>query len=123
MRDVLVVGAGLAGMSAALEAAEAGASVLLAAAGGGSSGLAQGGIAAAIAPDDDPELHAADTLAAGAGLSDPAAAGLLAAEAAGAVAWLEASGVEFDREAGGGRALGLEAAHTRARVLHAGGDA
>jgi len=121
--DVLVVGAGLAGMAAALEAAEAGASVLLAAAGGGSSGLAQGGIAAAVAPDDAPELHAADTLAAGAGLTDGAAAGLLTAEAAGAVAWLEACGAAFDREADGRPALGLEAAHSRARVLHAGGDA
>ena len=121
--DVLVVGEGLAGMAAALEAAEAGASVLLATAGGGSSGLAQGGIAAAVASDDAPELHAADTLAAGAGLTDGAAAGLLTAEAAGAVAWLEACGVVFDRESDGRRALGLEAAHSRARVLHAGGDA
>jgi L-aspartate oxidase len=121
--DVLVVGGGLAGMAAALAAAEAGASVLLAAAGGGSSGLAQGGIAAAVAADDGPELHAADTLAAGAGLGDPDAVGLLAAEAPGAVAWLEACGVAFDREPDGRPALGLEAAHSRPRVLHAGGDA
>ena len=121
--DVLVVGAGLAGMAAALEAARAGASVLLAAAGGGSSGLAQGGIAAAVAPDDAPELHGADTLAAGAGLGDAGAVGLLTAEAPGAVAWLEACGAAFDRETDGRPALGLEAAHSRARVLHAGGDA
>jgi L-aspartate oxidase len=124
MTDVLVVGGGMAAMAAALEAAEAGADVLLIAVGGGSSELAQGGIAAAVAPDDAPELHARDTLAAGAGLTDPAAARLLTAEAPGTVAWLEACGVAFDRDAGGdGPALGLEAAHSRARVLHAGGDA
>jgi L-aspartate oxidase len=122
-REILVVGAGMAAMSAALEAAAAGADVLLVAAGGGSSELAQGGIAAAVAPDDSPELHARDTLAAGAGLTDPAAARLLTGEAPATVAWLEATGVAFDRAAGGGPALGLEAAHTRARVLHAGGDA
>jgi len=122
--DLLVVGGGVAAMAAALEAAGAGADVLLAAAGGGSSELAQGGIAAAVAPEDAPERHAEDTLAAGAGLSDPAAARLLTAEAPAAVAWLEACGVVFDRDpAGGGPALGLEAAHSHARVLHAGGDA
>jgi len=121
--DVLVVGGGLAAMSAALEATAAGAEVLLVAAGGGSSELAQGGIAAAVAPDDAPELHARDTLAAGAGLCEPAVARLLTAHAPGAVAWLEACGVVFDREADGGPALGMEAAHSRARVLHAGGDA
>jgi L-aspartate oxidase len=123
MSDVLVVGGGVAAMAAALEAAGAGADVLLVAAGGGSSELAQGGIAAAVGPDDAPELHARDTLAAGAGLTDPAVARLLTEEAPGAVAWLEACGVVFDRKAGGARALGLEAAHSRARVLHAGGDA
>jgi L-aspartate oxidase len=123
MTDVLVVGSGLAAMAAALEAAEAGASVLLASAGGGSSELAQGGIAAAVAADDAPDLHAADTVAAGAGLCEPAVAGLLAAEAPGAVAWLEGCGVAVDRDGSGAPALGLEAAHSRARVLHAGGDA
>jgi L-aspartate oxidase len=124
MSDVLVVGGGIAGMAAALTAAGAGADVLLVAAGGGSSELAQGGIAAAVGADDTPGLHARDTLAAGAGLTDPAIARLLTAEAPGAVAWLEECGVRFDHEpGGGGPALGLEAAHTRARVLHAGGDA
>ena len=122
MTDLLVVGGGLAGLAAAVEAAEAGASVLVAAAGGGASERAQGGIAAAVAADDAPDLHAADTLAAGAGLCDPAPVGLLTAEAPAAVAWLEACGVAFDRD-GGGPALGLEAAHSRRRVLHAGGDA
>jgi L-aspartate oxidase len=121
--DVLVIGTGLAGMAAAAEAASAGASVLLAAAGSGSSGLAQGGIAAAVAGDDSPERHAGDTLAAAAGLGDPAAVRLLTAAAPATVAWLEAMGVAFDREPGGAPSLGLEAAHSRARVLHAGGDA
>jgi L-aspartate oxidase len=123
MTDLLIVGGGLAGLAAALEATEAGASVLLVAPGGGSSDLAQGGIAAAVAPDDTPDLHAADTLAAAAGLGDPRAACLLASEGRHAVAWLEACGVVFDRQPDGRPALGLEAAHTRARVLHAGGDA
>jgi L-aspartate oxidase len=122
MTDLLVAGSGLAAMSAALEAAEAGAHVLLVAPGGGSSGLAQGGIAAAVADGDSPELHAADTLAAGAGLTDPAVARSVTGAAPGVVRWLEAQGVVFDRDASGGPALGLEAAHSRARVLHSGGD-
>jgi L-aspartate oxidase len=121
--DVVVIGGGVAAMAAALEAAGAGADVLLVAAGGGSSELAQGGIAAAVGADDAPELHARDTLAAGAGLSDPAVTRLLTGEAPGVVAWLEACGVAFDRDPDGAPALGLEAAHSRARVLHAGGDA
>jgi L-aspartate oxidase len=123
MTDLLVVGGGLAGMAAALEAADAGASVLLVAGGPGSSELAQGGIAAAVGADDAPERHAADTLAAGAGLTDPAAVRLLTGEAPAAAAWLEARGVAFDRGPDGRPALALEAAHSRPRVLHAGGDA
>lgn len=122
MTDVLVVGGGLAAMAAALEAVEAGASVVLASAGTGSSELAQGGIAAAVGPDDSPELHEADTLAAGAGVCDPAAVRMLVSEAPQAVAWLEARGVEFDRGPDGRNALALEAAHSRSRVLHAAGD-
>lgn len=122
MTDVLVVGGGLAAMAAALEATEAGGSVVLASAGTGSSPLAQGGIAVAIGSDDSPELHEADTLSAGVGLCDPEAVGMLATEAPHAMAWLEARGVEFDRGSDGLRALALEAAHSRSRVLHAGGD-
>jgi L-aspartate oxidase len=123
MTDLLVVGSGLAGMAAALEAAEAGASVVLATAGGGSSELAQGGIAAAVGAGDAPALHAADTRAAGAGLCDPEVVALLTEQAPAAVAWLEACGAAFDRGPGGRPALGLEAAHSRPRILHAGGDA
>jgi L-aspartate oxidase len=120
--DLLVVGAGLAGMSAALEGAEQGASVLVASAGTGSSDLAQGGIAAAIGESDSPEQHARDTLAAGAGLCDPAAVGSLTQEAPAAVDWLAARGVAFDRDPGGRPVLALEAAHGRRRIVHAGGD-
>ena len=99
--DVLVVGGGLAGMAAALEAAAAGARVLLAEAGEGASERAQGGIAAALGEDDSPRQHALDTLAAGAGLCDPRAVRLLTEEAPGAVAWLSQLGVPFDRREGG----------------------
>jgi L-aspartate oxidase len=120
--DLLVVGGGLAGMSAALEAAEEGASVLVASAGTGSSDLAQGGIAAAVGAGDSPEAHASDTLAAGDGLCDATAVGSLTREAPAAVEWLAAHGVAFDRDPGGRPVLALEAAHGRPRILHAGGD-
>ncbi|HEX4216598.1 MAG TPA: FAD-dependent oxidoreductase [Candidatus Dormibacteraeota bacterium] len=120
--DVLVIGAGLAGMSAALEAAERGASVTLAAFGDGSSDRAQGGVAAAIGPDDGPELHEHDTIAAAASLGEPGAIRLLTREAPDAIAWLTAHGVAFDRDADGRPLLGLEAAHSRPRIVHADGD-
>jgi L-aspartate oxidase len=109
-------------MSAALEAAEQGASVLVASAETGSSELAQGGIAAAIGAGDSPEQHACDTLAAGAGLCDPAVVGSLTREAPRAVEWLAAQGVAFDRDPGGRPVLALEAAHARPRIVHADGD-
>jgi L-aspartate oxidase len=121
--DVLVVGGGLAAMAAALESAQAGAEVILAWSGGGSSELAQGGIAAAVGPDDSPAQHAADTMAAGAGLCDEVAVRLLSEEAPQAVAWLERMGLAFDHDSAGRPALALEAAHSQPRVLHAGGDA
>jgi L-aspartate oxidase len=120
--DVLVVGAGLAGMAAALEAAGAGASVLVATGEPGSSELAQGGIAAALGESDSPRDHAADTVAAGAGLCDPQVVGALAEEAPGTVTWLAAQGVLFDRDSEGRPSLALEAAHSRPRIVHAGGD-
>ena len=119
--DVLVVGGGLAGISAALEAAAASARVLLVEAGNGASERAQGGIAAALGEGDSPHRHALDTLAAGAGLCDPRAVQLLTEEAPEAVSWLSALGVPFDRREGR-PALALEAAHSRPRVVHAGGD-
>ncbi|MBI5111766.1 MAG: L-aspartate oxidase [Rhodovulum sp.] len=126
---VVVIGSGLAGLTATLEAAAAPALapvVLLtktAELAGGSSAAAQGGIAAAVGPGDDPEAHAADTVAAGAGLVDPAVALLVARDGAAAVRDLLARGLPFDRGPDGAPALGREGAHGAARILHAGGDA
>jgi L-aspartate oxidase len=123
--DVLVIGSGLAGMTAALELAPRKVTLLTKTAGlpGGSSLYAQGGIAAAVGDGDTAEDHAADTLAAGAGLVDPVAAELLTSEGALRVAGLAARGLPFDRDENGKLHLGREAAHGRARVAHAGGDA
>jgi L-aspartate oxidase len=114
--DLLVIGDGLAGSAAALEAARLGASVALVSAAHGSSDRAQGGIAAATLPDDSPRLHALDTLAAGGELCDPSAVAMLTSAGPGTVRWLESLGVRFD----GGSAR--EAAHSLPRVLHLGGD-
>src|ERR1700744_6288673 len=121
---VLVLGAGLAGLSAALALAPRRALVLtreplLA---GCSSAWAQGGMAAALSPDDDPERHAADTIAAGAGLVDPAMARLLTREGPAAVHRLAALGAPFDRDRDGAFAQSLEAAHSRPRVARVKGD-
>jgi L-aspartate oxidase len=90
---------------------------------GGSSLWAQGGIAAAIGPDDSPEAHAADTLSAGAGLSDPQRTRELTEEGAASLDWLLQEGIAFDRDLEGTLALAKEAAHQFPRVVHAGGDA
>ena len=114
--DILVIGDGLAGSAAALEAARLGAMVALVSAGPASSERAQGGIAAAVLPEDSPRLHALDTLAAGAGLCDPDAVTMLTSAGPETVHWLQSLGVRFD----GGAAR--EAAHSLPRVLHLGGD-
>lgn len=123
--DVVVVGSGIAGLVAALRLAPRRV-MLLTKTGdlpGGSSVWAQGGIAAALDPADSPEAHAADTVAAGAGLTDPAMAGLLAREGVESLdRWL-ADGLPADRDATGRVALGREAAHSAHRIVHAGGDA
>jgi L-aspartate oxidase len=121
---VLIVGAGLAGLSAALAAAPRPALVLAAEplGEGCSSAWAQGGMAAALSEDDAPERHAADTIAAGAGLCDPDAVAILTREGPAAVRRLAALGAPFDRDAGGGFVQSLEAAHGRARVARVGGD-
>jgi len=120
----LVVGGGLAGLSAALEAAPRKVLVvtpapLLQAC---SSAWAQGGVAAALSETDAPALHAADTEAAGAGLVDAGATRLLTADGRATVEWLASLGAPFDRDAAGGFAVSLEAAHSRARVARVGGD-
>jgi L-aspartate oxidase len=121
---VLIVGAGLAGLTAALAAAPRRVLVLAAAplGLGSSSSWAQGGMAAALGQDDDPSLHAADTLAAGAGLCDPHAVDVLTREGPAAVRALAALGAPFDRRADGAFVQSLEAAHSRARVTRVGGD-
>ena len=122
--EVVVVGGGVAGLAAALAAAPR-ARVLVVTKGAvddGCTAVAQGGIAAAVGPDDSPELHLQDTVAAGRGLCDERAVRTMVEAAPARVAELAAWGVEFDRD--GDRVdLHREAAHSRARVLHAGGDA
>ena len=124
LEGVLVLGAGLAGLSAALAAAPR--PVLLitteALGEGASSAWAQGGMAVALAPDDSVALHAADTVAAGAGLVDPARAALLTREGPSAVARLRDLGAPFDADAGGRLLQSLEAAHSRPRVARVKGD-
>src|SRR5581483_11551039 len=123
-RDVVVIGGGAAGLYAALTAADAGARAAVVSRkplSESSSFWAQGGIAAAIGPDDSPELHVEDTLAAGRAACRRSAAELLAREAPRIVEELERRGVEFDRDADGSLALALEGGHSRRRVVHAGG--
>ena len=120
---VLIVGAGLAGLFTALKIK--GPVTVLAAASlgsGASSTWAQGGIAAALGPDDSPELHARDTEAAGAGTVDPRIARLIATEAASRIDDLARLGVPFDRDAKGNFVLGREAAHGRNRIVRVTGD-
>lgn len=120
----VVVGAGLAGLLAATALSPVPVTVISPAPLGvdTSTGWAQGGIAAAVGPDDDPALHAEDTLRAGAGLCDPEVVRSVTDAGPEAISWLLALGARFDRERDGALALGLEGAHCRRRVLHAAGD-
>jgi L-aspartate oxidase len=117
----IVVGAGAAGLWTALHAAERGPVTIVAPdpTKGSSTALAQGGIAAAVADGDDPQAHAADTIAAGAGLCDLEAVRVLTTEGPSNVAELRRRGMVFDE---GGEPT-LEGGHSARRVLHAGGDA
>lgn len=119
----VVVGAGLAGLMTALQLAPLPVVVLAKASlgEGTSSGWAQGGIAAAIGADDDPALHWADTLAAGVGLCDRDTAQRITAAAPSAIETLMRYGARFDHS-DGRLGLGVEAAHSRHRIVHAGGD-
>ncbi len=120
--DVVVVGSGAAGISAALTAAALPGRprVLLVTKDltGGATPLAQGGLAAAIGPGDSVAAHVEDTLAAGAGLCERETVAALAAGAPGAVDWLIAGGARLDRTA-----LRLEGGHGRHRIIHSGNDA
>ncbi len=120
----VIIGAGLAGLSTALALAPMPCTVLSAASLGEatSTGWAQGGIAAAVGPDDDAANHAADTMAAGDGLCDPTVVARIVGAGPGAIARLAEQGTEFDRDADGMLLTGLEAAHGRRRIVHATGD-
>lgn len=122
--SVVVVGSGVAGLACALALAPTPVLLLTKTAGaqGGSSVYAQGGIAAAVGAQDTAESHATDTVAAGAGLVDGERALLLAREGAEVVRGLIEAGVPFDRGTDGEVVLGREAAHSAARIVHAGGD-
>ncbi len=121
--DYVIVGSGIAGLFAALTAREYG-DVLVLTKGSldeSNTKYAQGGIAAAVGPDDSPDLHLEDTLDAGGGLVDEEAARILTSDAADRIADLVRFGVPFD-SVDGEIALGKEAAHSRSRIIHAGGD-
>lgn len=123
--DTVIIGAGVAGLTLALKL-PADRRILLVTKGElgeSNTRYAQGGLSAAVGDDDSPRLHEADTLSAGAGLCDPEAVRTLVDGAPEAVRWLIEIGAQFDRDAGGNILLGREAAHSRRRVLHAGGDA
>lgn len=121
---VVVVGGGVAGLSTALRLAPRPVVLVTASAlgFGTATGWAQGGIASAMAEDDSPALHAADTGSAGAGLTEPDVALRIAAEGPRLIRWLVGLGAPFDRAEDGALALGLEAAHSRRRIVRAGGD-
>ena len=136
--DLVVAGSGVAGLTAALCAQEAGLRVVVvtkAAVGDGNTRWAQGGIAVVLPQgrkdkdkdkdqaQDSSERHAADTIAAGAGLCDPAAVAAILAGGPGAVARLRRRGAVFDAAADGTLARGREGGHSAFRVVHAGGDA
>jgi L-aspartate oxidase len=124
--DLVVVGAGAAGLFASLTAARSGARVTLVSArplAETASYWAQGGLAAALAVDDSPALHLEDTIAAGRGLVRRSAAEVVTAEAPARFADLEALGVRFDADRHGNLALGLEGGHRHRRIVHAGGSA
>jgi L-aspartate oxidase len=124
--DVAVVGAGAAGLYAALCAAANGARVVLVSAtplAQTASYWAQGGLAAALAADDSTQLHLRDTEIAGRGLVRRSAAEVLVTEAPARVRDLQALGVRFDADRFGHLALGLEGGHSVRRVVHAGGSA
>lgn len=128
-RRLIVVGSGIAGLYSALLAADAGVEVVLLTKGAladSNTYYAQGGISAVLdepAPGDTVAAHIADTLKAGAGHCDEAAVRILCTEARLDIAGLQRFGVRFDLDDDGDPALGLEAAHSAPRILHAGGDA
>lgn len=122
--DVIIIGSGSAGLSAALAARGLRVAVITRGVLGldGASCWAQGGIAAALGPGDSPAQHALDTINCGARLNNKTAVRWLAEQAPEVVAWLHGLGAQFDTYSGR-LALGREGAHSFPRVIHAGGDA
>ncbi|MFF0535931.1 L-aspartate oxidase [Streptomyces coelicoflavus] len=124
--DVVVVGSGVAGLTAALRCEAAGLTTVVvtkARLDDGSTRWAQGGIAAALGEGDTPQQHLDDTLVAGVGLCDEEAVRTLVTEGPGAVRRLIETGAHFDESTEGGLALTREGGHHRRRIAHAGGDA
>ncbi len=124
--DVVVVGSGIAGLTAALRLRHHVSKILVVTKdvlSAGSTQWAQGGIAAALGPEDTPEQHEHDTLVAGAGACDPEAVRILVNEGPEAVRELIALGAIFDHSAEGELSLTREGGHHRDRIAHAGGDA
>jgi len=123
--DVIVVGSGIAGLTCALELRRRVDRVLLVTKtvlDEGSTAWAQGGIAAALDPEDSPQDHLHDTLVAGVGLCDPEAVRILVTEGPERVRQLVALGARFDTDEGGDLKLTREGGHHRDRIAHAGGD-
>lgn len=124
--DIVVVGAGAAGLYSSLVAARSGARVALVSASPlaeSASYWAQGGLAVALAADDSPARHLADTVAAGRGTVNRSAAEVLCSEAGLVLRDLTGLGVAWDRDRLGRPALGLEGGHSARRIVHAGGAA
>ncbi|MDQ2680237.1 MAG: L-aspartate oxidase [Candidatus Eremiobacteraeota bacterium] len=123
--DVVIVGAGIAGLMAALKLERKRVTVICKAklGSGSATDWAQGGIAAAVGADDSPALHKLDTQRAGAGLSDESIVEILTRDAPARIDELLELGATFDRTDHGELALGREAAHNRRRIVRAGGDA
>ena len=121
---ITIIGGGVAGLMAALAAAPAPVTLInpLPLGEGAASWLSQGGMAVAMGEDDDVNLHIQDTLTAGAGLCDEAAVRRIVSAGPALVETLLGYGVAFDRNPDGRLSLGLEAAHSRHRILHGGGD-
>src|SRR5918995_6970973 len=124
--DVVIIGSGIAGLTTALRLREHVDKVLVVTKdvlNAGSTQWAQGGIAAALSPEDTPEEHEVDTLVAGAGACDRDAVRVLVTEGPAAVHELIALGTKFDHDADGELSLTREGGHHRDRIAHAGGDA
>lgn len=124
--ECLVIGSGVAGLTAACQLARHGHHVLLVVRDtlqDSNTSKAQGGIAAALGTDDNPQLHLEDTLVAGAGLSNESVSRMVVTEGPEDIRWLSENGAEFDRNADGSFALGREGCHSRQRIAHSHGDA